>query len=100
MIRHEEIKDLEVEWRLREDVIEKDYVLGWVLWGIGSDPALSNAWIFKGGTCRRCYRVDRMESIQVTSRPFTPQYAIEFSPQGHIAAAPTPRRSPFTRYGR
>jgi len=26
------------EWGLAEQVVEKDYVLGWVLWGIGSDP--------------------------------------------------------------
>jgi len=29
----------------QQDVIEKDYVLGWVLWGIGSDSVLSNTWI-------------------------------------------------------
>src|SRR5205823_6654516 len=28
------------EWGLREDVVEKDYVLGWLLWGIGSEPAV------------------------------------------------------------
>lgn len=39
------------EWGLREDIVEKDYVLGWVLWGIGSDPTLGTAWVFKGGTC-------------------------------------------------
>ena len=56
MIRHEEIKELEIAWGLREDVIEKDYVLGWVLWGIGSEPALEGTWIFKGGTClKKCY---------------------------------------------
>jgi predicted nucleotidyltransferase component of viral defense system len=44
------------EWGLREDVVEKDYVLGWVLWGIGSDEVLSRAWAFKGGTClKKCY---------------------------------------------
>lgn len=44
------------EWGLREDVVEKDYVLGWVLWGIGSDPVLSGAWVFKGGTClKKCF---------------------------------------------
>lgn len=44
------------EWGLREDVVEKDYVLGWVLWGIGTDPTLSNAWAFKGGTClKKCW---------------------------------------------
>ena len=39
------------EWGLREDIVEKDYVLGWVLWGIGSDPVLGKGWIFKGATC-------------------------------------------------
>ena len=44
------------EWGLREDVVEKDYVLGWLLWGIGSDEVLSTAWAFKGGTClKKCY---------------------------------------------
>jgi predicted nucleotidyltransferase component of viral defense system len=44
------------EWGLREDVVEKDYALGWVLWGIGSDPVLANGWVFKGGTClKKCY---------------------------------------------
>jgi predicted nucleotidyltransferase component of viral defense system len=55
MIKHEEIKELVNEWRLREDVIEKDYVIGWVLWGIGSDPILREKWAFKGGTClKKC----------------------------------------------
>jgi len=44
------------EWGLTEEVIEKDYVLGWLLWGIGTDPDLSNQWVFKGGTClKKCY---------------------------------------------
>jgi len=44
------------EWDVREDVVEKDYVIGWVLWGIGSDPRLSTTWAFKGGTClKKCY---------------------------------------------
>jgi len=44
------------EWQLREEVVEKDYVIGWVLWGIGSNPRLSTAWAFKGGTClKKCH---------------------------------------------
>jgi predicted nucleotidyltransferase component of viral defense system len=44
------------EWQLTEEVIEKDYVLGWLLWGIGTDPVLSTQWVFKGGTClKKCY---------------------------------------------
>lgn len=56
MINHEDVKNLVSEWNLREDIIEKDYVIGWVLWGIGSDPDIGNKWIFKGGTClKKCY---------------------------------------------
>ena len=56
MISHEDIKNLVVEWQLREDIIEKDYVIGWVLWGIGSDPDIGHGWVFKGGTClKKCY---------------------------------------------
>jgi Nucleotidyl transferase AbiEii toxin, Type IV TA system len=43
-------------WGRTEEVIEKDYVLGWLLWGIGSDPVLGQSWVFKGGTClKKCY---------------------------------------------
>ncbi len=56
MISHGEIRNLEVEWGLREDVIEKDYVIGWLLWGIGTHEVLRDAWVFKGGTClKKCY---------------------------------------------
>lgn len=56
MIVHQEIKNLVTEWGLREGIIEKDYVIGWVLWGIGSDPELSAHWAFKGGTSlKKCY---------------------------------------------
>jgi predicted nucleotidyltransferase component of viral defense system len=44
------------EWGLTEEVVEKDYVLGWLLWGIGSHPALREHWVFKGGTClKKCF---------------------------------------------
>ncbi|MDP2942585.1 MAG: nucleotidyl transferase AbiEii/AbiGii toxin family protein [Candidatus Omnitrophota bacterium] len=56
MITNQEIKNLVTEWGLRDDVIEKDYVIGWLLWGIGSDPDLSAHWAFKGGTSlKKCY---------------------------------------------
>jgi predicted nucleotidyltransferase component of viral defense system len=41
---------------LRPDVVEKDYVLGWLLAGIFNHPALADKWVFKGGTClKKCY---------------------------------------------
>ena len=44
------------QWGVPHQVVEKDYVIGWVLWGIGADPQLSDSWVFKGGTClKKCY---------------------------------------------
>lgn len=56
MITRIAIEERVREWGLREDVVEKDYVLGWVLWGIGRHSRLADAWVFKGGTClKKCY---------------------------------------------
>ena len=56
MITRADIDDCVRLWGLREDVVEKDYVLGWVLCGIGTDPQLNRTWVFKGGTClKKCY---------------------------------------------
>ncbi|MEK6563486.1 MAG: nucleotidyl transferase AbiEii/AbiGii toxin family protein [Candidatus Omnitrophota bacterium] len=56
MITNQELRNLVTEWQLRDDVIEKDYVIGWLLWGIGSDPDLGVHWAFKGGTSlKKCY---------------------------------------------
>lgn len=56
MIQRREIMAFAEDLNLRPDVVEKDYVLGWLLYGIGSHPDLAPAWIFKGGTClKKCY---------------------------------------------
>ena len=56
MISAREILDLRTEWALDVGVIEKDYVLGWLLAAIGTHPDLAGSWVFKGGTClRKCY---------------------------------------------
>ncbi len=56
MIPAREILDLRAEWSLDPGVIEKDYVLGWLLAGIAREPALADTWVFKGGTClRKCF---------------------------------------------
>ena len=47
---------LRAEWSIGQDVIEKDYVIGWLLSGIARNPELAHTWVFKGGTClRECY---------------------------------------------
>jgi hypothetical protein len=56
VIAKRELQQLRSEWSLDLGVIEKDYVLGWLLAGIAQHPALADTWIFKGGTClRKCY---------------------------------------------
>jgi len=41
---------------LLPNVVEKDYVLGWLLAGIFNHEALGDSWVFKGGTClKKCY---------------------------------------------
>lgn len=56
MIRKEEILEIANETGLAPSVVEKDYVLGWVLAGIFERPNLKDSWIFKGGTClKKCY---------------------------------------------
>lgn len=56
MISRQEALDLSREFGLNPNVVEKDYVLGWLLAGIFNHPALRSAWVFKGGTClKKCY---------------------------------------------
>ena len=56
MIAARELFDLRAEWSLDIGVIEKDYVLGWLLAGIANHPDLAGTWVFKGGTClRKCF---------------------------------------------
>lgn len=56
MIPKNEILELATQSSLQPYVVEKDYVLGWLLAGIHQIPALRDTWVFKGGTClKKCY---------------------------------------------
>jgi len=56
MIERSEILAVAGELTLSADVVEKDYVLGWLLAGIHAYDALAKSWVFKGGTClKKCY---------------------------------------------
>ena len=56
MIDRGEVLTIAGERDLRVDIIEKDYVLGWMLAGIFAHPILGPAWVFKGGTClKKCF---------------------------------------------
>lgn len=48
--------DFAREFGLAPNIIEKDYVLGWLLAGISHNAQLGASWAFKGGTClKKCY---------------------------------------------
>ena len=56
MIEKSEIITLANGLSLGLDTVEKDYVLGWLLWGINGDKDLSSQWYFKGGTSlKKCF---------------------------------------------
>lgn len=51
MIDKEEILERARILSLEPSVVEKDYILGWLLHAIGSHVELAEQWVFKGGTC-------------------------------------------------
>ncbi len=56
MIDKQEILSTAQRMSLLPNVVEKDYVLGWMLAGIYAHPELKEVWVFKGGTClKKCY---------------------------------------------
>jgi predicted nucleotidyltransferase component of viral defense system len=56
MITRQEIMEASREYGLGAHIIEKDYVLGWLLAGISKHQVIGKEWIFKGGTClKKCY---------------------------------------------
>ena len=56
MIDKREILEAASALQLLPNVVEKDYVLGWMLARIHAHPELADSWVFKGGTClKKCY---------------------------------------------
>jgi len=56
MIDKREILEAASALKLLPSIVEKDYVLGWVLAGINAHQETSESWVFKGGTClKKCY---------------------------------------------
>lgn len=48
MIAKQDILDRVREWHLRPDVIDNDYVLGWLLAALSAHPEAGARWVFKG----------------------------------------------------
>ena len=56
MIDRREILEAASSFWLLPSIVEKDYVLGWMLAGINAHDELGESWVFKGGTClKKCY---------------------------------------------
>ena len=56
MIDKREILDAATGLGLTPHVVEKDYVLGWLLWGVANHQVIADTWNFKGGTClKKCF---------------------------------------------
>ncbi len=51
MIKPKEISKKANTEGVRQQQIEKDYIISWILWGIYNNDLLKEALIFKGGTC-------------------------------------------------
>lgn len=83
MIGRADLDERVREWGLTHRVVEKDYVLGWVLWGIGTEERLASTWAFKGGTClKKCYLETYRfsEDLDFTVLPGGPITATELRP--------------------
>ncbi len=56
MIGKQELLERAGEWNLRPEVVEKDYVLGWLLAAASQHAVVRDYWILKGGTCvKKCF---------------------------------------------
>ena len=53
MIQAKEVKKISIDQGIPLPYVEKDYVMGWLLWGIYNNPTLSKNLILKGGNCLR-----------------------------------------------
>lgn len=53
MITADEVKDLSIQLGVPLPHIEKDYVMGWLLWGIYTNAELAQNLVLKGGNCLR-----------------------------------------------
>ena len=51
MIRPKEISRKANKEGVRQQQVEKDYIISWILWGVYNNDLLKDALIFKGGTC-------------------------------------------------
>lgn len=69
MIDPHDIQELAAQHSLRPTVVEKDYVLGWLLAGIAQDAEISQTWVLKGGTCLKKIYFETFRFAQLSDYP-------------------------------
>lgn len=69
MIDRAEILAVATDLSLAPEVVEKDYVLGWLLAGIYAHEALAPVWTFKGGTCLKSATSRLTASRKISTSP-------------------------------
>ncbi len=67
-----EILAIAEQTSLNPHVVEKDYILGWVLAGIYRHKDLMESWIFEGGTCLKNRYVPNFCALQFESDQIRP----------------------------
>lgn len=66
MLSIEEIRKLSIERQVDEIIVEKDYILSCILWGISQSNELKTRLVFKGGTALyKCYFPDWRFSLDL-----------------------------------
>ena len=83
MITQTDIQKTAAHWKLEDHITEKDYVLGWLLWGIAQHPILSKTWVLKGGMAlKKCYADTHRHSqdLDFTVLPGGPWQPAELQP--------------------
>ena len=76
MIKPKEISKLANSEGVRQQQIEKDYIISWIIWGIYNNDTLKDALIFKGGTCIKKVHIENYrfsEDIDFTLNPVIEQ---------------------------
>ena len=72
MIKPKEVSRKANKEGVRQQQIEKDYIISWILWGIYNHDLLKVALIFKGGTCLKKVHIEDYrysEDIDFTLNP-------------------------------
>ena len=73
MIKSGEIQQKARKIGVRDQLIEKDYILSWILFGVSKHDELSKAIVFKGGTVlKKAYFEDYRfsEDLDFTDRTY------------------------------